>query len=153
MASVAEPFAPGMPVEIGQIDRELKKLWEASSGAATRASLINLAVYSEAAGSLEKNTQIIARIAARGRVNTLLGGLRLSGDGLPRPGSPILGDEKRIGRVTTAVHSPALGAPIALAFLRREWTEPGRSVAVEIEGSRVPAETCALPFVPVRAEP
>jgi folate-binding protein YgfZ len=91
--------------------------------------------------------EIIARIDARGRVNNLLGGLRLTGDALPGPGSPILGDEKRIGRVTTAVRSPALGAPIALAFLRREWTEPGRTVTVEVEGERVPAAVCALPFV------
>src|SRR5437016_3186793 len=62
MAPIAETFAPGLPVEIGKIDRELKKLWEASSGAATRASLINLAVYSEAPDSLGKNTAIISRI-------------------------------------------------------------------------------------------
>jgi glucose-6-phosphate dehydrogenase assembly protein OpcA len=59
---VAETFAPGMPVEIGKIDRELKKLWAESGGAMTRASLINLAVYSEAPGSLPLNTQIIFKI-------------------------------------------------------------------------------------------
>src|SRR5207302_6029059 len=41
----------------------LKKLWAESEGSMTRASLINLAIYSEAPGSLEKNTQIIAKIA------------------------------------------------------------------------------------------
>jgi folate-binding protein YgfZ len=93
--------------------------------------------------------EIIARIDARGRVNNLLGGLRLSGDQLPEPGSRILGEEKPVGRISTAVHSPALGAPIALAFLRREWTEPGRAVEVETGGKRSPAETQALPFIPV----
>jgi folate-binding protein YgfZ len=92
--------------------------------------------------------EIIARIQARGQVNNRLGGLRLSGDALPPPGSRILGDEKPLGRITTAVPSPALGAPIALAFLRREWIEPGRRVSVEMEGTRVPAEVRALPFVP-----
>ncbi len=58
----ARTFAPGMPVEIGKIDRELKKLWEVSEGAMTRASLINLAVYSEAPESLAANTQLISRI-------------------------------------------------------------------------------------------
>ncbi len=52
----------GMPVEIGKIDRELKKLWDQSEGAMTRASLINLAVYSEAPDSLAANTAIIAQI-------------------------------------------------------------------------------------------
>ncbi|HEY2614344.1 MAG TPA: glucose-6-phosphate dehydrogenase assembly protein OpcA [Chthoniobacterales bacterium] len=55
-------FSPGIPVEIGKIDRELKKLWADSGGAKTRASLINLAVYSEAPGSLPSNTQLIAEI-------------------------------------------------------------------------------------------
>jgi glucose-6-phosphate dehydrogenase assembly protein OpcA len=55
-------FAPGISVEIGKIDRELKKLWAEGGGAKTRASLINLAVYSEAPGSLPKNTQIISQI-------------------------------------------------------------------------------------------
>ncbi|PYJ07205.1 MAG: hypothetical protein DMF06_16365 [Verrucomicrobia bacterium] len=56
-----ETFAPGLPAEIGKIDRELKKLWESGS-AMTRASLMNLAVYSEEPGSLSRNTQIISKI-------------------------------------------------------------------------------------------
>src|SRR5262249_58336719 len=91
----------------------------------------------------------IARIDARGQVNNLLGGLRLPAGVLPPPDSRILGAEKAMGRVTSAVQSPALDAPVAMAYMRREWTEPGRTVEVEVEGERVPAETCALPFVPV----
>jgi glucose-6-phosphate dehydrogenase assembly protein OpcA len=63
MPATAENYSLGLAVEISKIDRELKKLWSESMGAMTRASLINLAVYSEATGSLEKNTQLIARIA------------------------------------------------------------------------------------------
>lgn len=55
-------FASGMPVEIGKIERELKKLWEQGGEKMTRASLINLAVYSEAPDSLGANTQIVAQI-------------------------------------------------------------------------------------------
>jgi glucose-6-phosphate dehydrogenase assembly protein OpcA len=62
MPATTENFAPGMPVEIDKIDRELKKLWEASGGVATRASLVNLAVYSEAPDSLGANTNLISRI-------------------------------------------------------------------------------------------
>ena len=63
MPATAENYSLGLAVEISKIDRELKKLWAESAGAMTRASLINLAVYSEASGSLERNTQLIARIA------------------------------------------------------------------------------------------
>jgi glucose-6-phosphate dehydrogenase assembly protein OpcA len=55
-------ISPGLPVEIGKIDRELKRLWAEGGGAKTRASLINLAVYSEAPGSLPENTKIISEI-------------------------------------------------------------------------------------------
>lgn len=64
MATAVGPqFSAGMPVEIGRIDRELKKLWEQTGGAMTRASLINLAVYSEEPGSLAKNTELVSRLA------------------------------------------------------------------------------------------
>ncbi len=63
MSSANAPtFATGLPVEIGKIDRELKKLWEQGGEVMTRASLINLAVYSEGAESLGANTQLVAEI-------------------------------------------------------------------------------------------
>src|SRR5438034_2348843 len=62
MPAVTETYSLGLPVELGRIDSELKKLWAQSEGAMTRASLVNLAVYSEVPGSLEKNTQLIAKI-------------------------------------------------------------------------------------------
>jgi glucose-6-phosphate dehydrogenase assembly protein OpcA len=62
MPDVAEISAVGLPVEIPQINRELKKLWEQSVGDATRASLINLAIYSEEPDSLGRNTGLISQI-------------------------------------------------------------------------------------------
>jgi len=62
MPALNEKYSLGFPVEIGRIDQELKKLWLESEGVATRASLMNLAVYSEEPGSLQSNTQLMARI-------------------------------------------------------------------------------------------
>ena len=62
MPAIAETYSLGLPVEVSKIDQELKKLWQESEDAATRASLINLAVYCEDAGSLSKNTQLMAKI-------------------------------------------------------------------------------------------
>lgn len=62
MSASTETFAPGIPVEIGKIDRALKKLWTDNEGVKTRASLINLAIYSEAPGSLPRNTGIISKV-------------------------------------------------------------------------------------------
>jgi glucose-6-phosphate dehydrogenase assembly protein OpcA len=58
----AETYSVGVPVEIEKIDRELKKLWADGESAMTRASHINLAVYSEEPGSLARNTEILSQI-------------------------------------------------------------------------------------------
>ncbi len=57
-------ISPGLPVEIGHIDKELGKLWEASDESKTRASLINLVIYTESAESVAENTDLISRIAS-----------------------------------------------------------------------------------------
>jgi glucose-6-phosphate dehydrogenase assembly protein OpcA len=62
MPAATEEYSLGTPVEVSKIDQELKKLWQESEGAMTRASLVNLAVYSEEAGSLTRNTQLMAKI-------------------------------------------------------------------------------------------
>jgi glucose-6-phosphate dehydrogenase assembly protein OpcA len=62
MPATADSSSLGLPVEVENIDKELKKLWQEGEGAMARASLINLAIYSEKPDSLEKNTQLIARI-------------------------------------------------------------------------------------------
>ena len=62
MPAVTETYSLGSSVEIGKIEHELKKLWQEGEGAMTRASLMNLAAYSEEPGSLNENTQLMARI-------------------------------------------------------------------------------------------
>src|SRR3954454_22226608 len=62
MPAAAETYSLGAPVELGKIDRELKKLWAEGEGAMTRASLMNLAVYSEKPDSLARNTDLLAQI-------------------------------------------------------------------------------------------
>jgi len=62
----------GLPVEIGCIDKELGKLWEDSGDTKTRASLMNLAIYTEDAGSIADNTALIAQIAGEHACRALL---------------------------------------------------------------------------------
>lgn len=61
----------GQPVELGQINKELKKLWEADE-AATNASLMNLAIYSEREGSLEDNSEVIMELTREHACRALL---------------------------------------------------------------------------------
>ncbi len=86
MPAVAENYSLGQPVEIGKIHKELKKLWQEGEGAMTRASLINLAIYSEKPGSLERNTQLIVRITENHACRALVIGANRKSNG-SKPGS------------------------------------------------------------------
>ena len=86
--------------------------------------------------------ETVARLFYRGKPNRHLRGLRLSDPAAT--GDVLRLGEKEVGRVGTAVVSPAHG-PIALAIVRREAT-PGDTVAVG--GSGVTAEVVELPFRP-----
>ncbi len=92
--------------------------------------------------------EIIARIDARGHVNNLLAGFLVHGEALPEPGAELQVGEKKVGRVTSAVHSPALGRPIALGFLRREHHAPGTRVEVVSAAGPMELEVTTLPFIP-----
>jgi tRNA-modifying protein YgfZ len=84
--------------------------------------------------------ETVARLHYKGKPNRHLRGLRLSAPAAA--GSALRLGEKEVGRLGTAVVSPALG-PIGLAILRRE-AEPGSEVAVGEDG--VTAAVVALPF-------
>jgi folate-binding protein YgfZ len=90
--------------------------------------------------------EVIARITYRGHVNRKIVGFRFAGARLPPAGAPILVEGKEVGRITSAVLSPALGVGLALGFLRREHHEPGTRVEVQDGGELLSAEVAALPF-------
>ena len=62
----------GIPVPIGGIEKELGRLWEASGDNKTRASLVNLAVYSEGNGSLTANSATVRSIAGEHAMRAIL---------------------------------------------------------------------------------
>jgi tRNA-modifying protein YgfZ len=84
--------------------------------------------------------ETVARLHYKGRPNRHLRGLKL--DRPAAAGDEVVLDDRELGRIGTAVLSPAHG-PIALAILRRE-AEPGMRVAVGAEGAE--AEVIEPPF-------
>jgi folate-binding protein YgfZ len=90
--------------------------------------------------------EVIIRVLHRGhgRVARRLVGLLLDGESPPGAGEPVVSDGKEIGKVTSATLSPALDRPIALAYVHRDFVEPGTMVLV---GDRR-AVVSTLPFVP-----
>lgn len=72
MTPIAAPITPGMPVEVGEIERQLGQLWEHSDAGKVRASLVNLVIYSEAPDAIESNTPLLSEIAANHAFRALL---------------------------------------------------------------------------------
>jgi tRNA-modifying protein YgfZ len=93
--------------------------------------------------------EVITRVLHRGhgRVARKLVGLLFDGDLVPAAGDVLYADAEEIGRVTSAVRSPALGRAIALGYVRREWIRPGTPVAAAHSDGRIPATVAALPFI------
>ena len=101
--------------------------------------------------------EVIIRVLHRGhgRVAKKLVGLTFSGETVPGASAPEPADGPAEGndkpaesgskapRVTSAVFSPSLKRPIALAYVPRDAAEPG----TEVLASGVTAKVTALPFV------
>jgi glycine cleavage system aminomethyltransferase T len=76
-------------------------------------------------------------------VNKLLVGVRFFGDQVPKVGEELTANGKSVGQVTSAVFSPRLAGPLALALLRTSNAEPGCRVASasgEAEVVRLPLD-------------
>ena len=92
--------------------------------------------------------EIIIRVMHRGhgRVARKLVGLLLDGGGPPASGAAIRAGDREIGVVTSGSWSPALGRPIALGYVHRDFVEPGTPVSVDGAAAAV----AALPFARAR---
>ena len=89
--------------------------------------------------------EVIIRVLHRGhgRVARKLVGLTLGGDRIPAAGDAVRSGDREIGRVTSSTASPARQQPIALAYVHRDFLEPGTQVTVSDQTATV----TALPFV------
>jgi len=87
--------------------------------------------------------EIVERARSRGHVNWKLMGLIVHAPEAPPPGEKLAAEGKDIGEVTSSCVSPTLGKTLALAYLRREVSEPGVQLTF---ASGVTAEVAALPF-------
>jgi folate-binding protein YgfZ len=92
--------------------------------------------------------EVIIRVLHRGhgRVARKLVGLTLDSEPVPEAGAIIRSGNREIGRVTSSTASPALKRPIALAYVQRDFIEPGTTVTVGDQNATV----TALPFVTPR---
>ena len=90
----------------------------------------------------------LAEVEADGPRRRLVG-LVMRDEGIARHGYPVVeaaDPEDEVGVVTSGSVSPTLGQRIAMALVRRDAAEVGRSVAVMIRDRRCEAEQVKLPF-------
>ena len=89
--------------------------------------------------------EVIIRVLHRGhgRVARKLVGLTLDGDQVPVAATVIRSGDREIGNVTSSSASPALKRPIALAYVHRDFLEPGTTVTVGEQSATV----TSLPFI------
>jgi folate-binding protein YgfZ len=85
--------------------------------------------------------ETVARIDALGHVNRLLVRLKLDSDRLPANGDSVLTGEQPVGHVTSAAWSPHFNAPLAFAYVRRNYAKPG----TKLTSSGSQAEVIAPP--------
>lgn len=76
----------------------------------------------------------------------VLVGLTSEGRRAGRAGYAVLAGEQTVGEVTSGALSPTLGAPIAMAFVDPQYSEPGTVLDLDVRGTRIPATVTALPF-------
>jgi folate-binding protein YgfZ len=87
--------------------------------------------------------EIVERVRSRGHVNRRLTGLLFNTAEAPKPGTAIFAsDGTEAGRVTSATFSPLAGKAIGMAYLRREYLEPGTTLQC---GSAI-AEVMEMPL-------
>jgi tRNA-modifying protein YgfZ len=92
--------------------------------------------------------EVIIRVLHRGHgrvVRKLVGIVFQAGVAVPSGGEKIAVGDREIGAITSAVESPALGSPIALGYVHRDFVESG--TVVHVEGKV--ATVRQLPFVPI----
>jgi folate-binding protein YgfZ len=84
--------------------------------------------------------EVIIRVLHRGGGRVAKKLVRLTaGDQPLAAGDTVRSSDREIGHVTSAVLSPRAGAWIALAYVQRDFTEPGTAVEVVTQAGAIPA--------------
>jgi len=88
--------------------------------------------------------EVISRMKMSGQTRQRLSGL--TSEIALVPGMEVRAGTKVVGRVTSAVFSQRMNSYIALAMIKRGYTEPGRSLVTLADGAETTVEVVALPF-------
>ncbi len=93
-----------------------------------------------------RGQEIVARVIYRGHLDKKLGGVSVDAADVPEKGAKVMAGGAVIGEVTSAVISPLLSRPLALAVLKTDFLSPGTRVEVAYESGTRNGEVVALPL-------
>lgn len=88
--------------------------------------------------------EVISRMKMSGQVRQRLCGVSSMGE--LAAGMELRAQEKIAGRITSATNSPRLRAHIALAMIKRGFTEPGTKLSASVNGRNDSVTVASLPF-------
>ncbi|MBL02233.1 uncharacterized protein METZ01_LOCUS9141 [marine metagenome] len=95
--------------------------------------------------------EVIIRILHRGqgKVARKLVGLTVmeAASTVPIRNAKLFDNEKEVGHITSAVQSPALGCPIALGYVHRDYAAPGMQVQIQDQSHGQTGTVTKLPFI------
>jgi aminomethyltransferase len=129
----------GMPLYGHELDETLDPL------SAGLAFAVNLDKDQQENGEPFLGQEALKKIAASGPTQRLVG-LALEGPRTPRQGMAVFAGAEQVGRVTSGCLSPTLGYPIAMAYVRADHAEVGRTLEVGLGSQRPVARVVKLPF-------
>ena len=73
-------------------------------------------------------------------------GFELSQGPVPRLGTELTVDGKRVGTVTSGTFSPILNKPLGMGYVEPAFTKPGTTLTVTVRSQRYPGTVVKLPF-------
>lgn len=89
--------------------------------------------------------EIVERVRSRGQVNRVRVLVKFATSEPPLAGTPLVADGKEAGYITRAAFSPALQTAIAMAYVRREKSEPGSELSSETNQATVINSPLSVP--------
>ena len=94
--------------------------------------------------------KILGQLAS-GDVTRKRVGILPAGRAPAREGTEILdADDNVIGEITSGGFGPTFGGPVAMGYVKSEYSENGTDIFLQVRKKKLEAKVAAMPFVPQR---
>ncbi|HOP27309.1 MAG TPA: glycine cleavage system aminomethyltransferase GcvT [Candidatus Sabulitectum sp.] len=73
-------------------------------------------------------------------------GMKVTGKGFPRQGTPLFSGDRKVGIVTSGSIAPALEEAVCMGYVERGFQKNGSELEAEVRGKRIPVRIVKVPF-------